>query len=67
MTNYDVIVVGAGAMGMSAGYFLAEKGQKVLMIDAFNPPHTFGSHHGYTRIMRHANGEGIQYVPLALR
>ena len=40
MTNYDVIVVGAGAMGMSAGYFLADKGQKILMIDAFNPPHT---------------------------
>lgn len=37
MTNYDVIVVGAGAMGMSAGYFLADKGQKILMIDAFNP------------------------------
>ena len=67
MTKYDVIVAGAGAMGMSAGYFLAKEGKKVLMIDAFDPPHTSGSHHGDTRIMRHANGEGIQYVPLALR
>jgi monomeric sarcosine oxidase len=66
-THYDVIVAGAGSMGMAAGYFLAKQGSKVLLIDAFDPPHVYGSHHGDTRIIRHAYGEGREYVPLALR
>jgi N-methyl-L-tryptophan oxidase len=52
---------------MSAGYHLSKRGLNVLMLDAFDPPHTNGSHHGETRIIRHAYGEGEQYVPLALR
>lgn len=28
---YDVIVVGAGSMGMSAGYYLARKGLRTLL------------------------------------
>ncbi|MGG3677701.1 N-methyl-L-tryptophan oxidase [Heyndrickxia faecalis] len=65
--HYDVIVVGAGSMGMAAGYFLASQGVKTLLLDAFDPPHTSGSHHGETRIIRHAYGEGRDYVPLVLR
>ena len=65
-THYDVIVIGAGSMGMSSGYYLAKKGVKTLLVDAFDPPHTNGSHHGDTRIIRHAYGEG-RNVPLALR
>ncbi len=65
--KYDVVVVGAGSMGMAAGYFLARQGKKVLMMDAFDPPHHHASHHGETRIIRHAYGEGEKYVPLALR
>lgn len=67
MEKFDVIVVGAGSVGMAAGYELAKKGVRTLLIDAFDPPHTMGSHHGDTRIIRHAYGEGVQYVPLALR
>lgn len=40
-------------MGMSAGYYLARSGLKTLMIDAFDPPHTEGSHHGESRLIRH--------------
>jgi sarcosine oxidase/N-methyl-L-tryptophan oxidase len=65
--NVETIIIGAGAMGMAAGYYLANQGKKVLLIDAFDPPHTEGAHHGETRIIRHAYGEGEQYVPLALR
>ncbi|MFS0644412.1 N-methyl-L-tryptophan oxidase [Siminovitchia sp. 179-K 8D1 HS] len=65
--SYEVIIIGAGSMGMAAGYYLSNKGKKVLLIDAFDPPHTEGSHHGETRIIRHAYGEGENYVPLALR
>ena len=31
--NYDVIIVGAGPAGATAAKFLAEKGEKVLLID----------------------------------
>lgn len=36
---YDVIIAGAGSMGMAAGYYLARQGVKVLLIDAYDPPH----------------------------
>ncbi|WP_407272466.1 N-methyl-L-tryptophan oxidase [Radiobacillus sp. PE A8.2] len=65
--DYDVIIVGAGSMGMAAGYYLAKQGKRVLLIDSHNPPHAEGSHHGETRIIRHAYGEGESYVEMALR
>ena len=65
--HYEVIVVGAGSMGMAAGYYLSRKGVRTLMIDAFDPPHSNGRHSGDTRLIRHACGEGPAYAPLALR
>ncbi|MGP4105981.1 N-methyl-L-tryptophan oxidase [Virgibacillus sp. L01] len=65
--DYEVIIVGAGSMGMSAGYYLAKQGKRVLLIDSHNPPHAEGSHHGETRIIRHAYGEGANYTEMALR
>jgi N-methyl-L-tryptophan oxidase len=62
-----VIVVGAGSMGMSAGYELAARGAKTLLIDAFDPPHNMGSHHGEPRLIRHAYHGGDTYVKMALR
>ncbi|MFC4305077.1 N-methyl-L-tryptophan oxidase [Cohnella boryungensis] len=64
---YDVIVVGAGSMGMSAGYELARRGFKTLLIDAFDPPHAQGSHHGEPRLIRHVYSGGPTYIKLALR
>ena len=65
--NFDVIVLGLGAMGSAATYQLAKKGVRVLGIDQFSPPHVYGSTHGDTRITRQAIGEGEQYSPLSLR
>ncbi|MEV5027155.1 N-methyl-L-tryptophan oxidase [Paenibacillus sp. LPE1-1-1.1] len=65
--SYDAIVVGAGSMGMSAGYELAARGARTLLIDAFNPPHNNGSHHGEPRLIRHAYHGGDTYVKMALR
>ncbi|MBW5449273.1 N-methyl-L-tryptophan oxidase [Cohnella sp. CFH 77786] len=65
--SYEVIVIGAGSMGMSAGYHLVKRGVKTLLIDAFNPPHAHGSHHGEPRLIRHAYHGGDAYVRLALR
>jgi sarcosine oxidase len=65
--NYDLIIVGLGAMGSAAAYQAAKKGDKVLGIDRFSPPHQFGSTHGETRVTRRAIGEGSFYSPLAIR
>ncbi|MFB7817127.1 N-methyl-L-tryptophan oxidase [Paenibacillus chitinolyticus] len=65
--TYDVIVVGAGSIGMSAGYHLAKQGVRTLLIDAFNPPHGEGSHHGEPRLIRHAYSGGPAYITMALR
>lgn len=39
--QYDVIVVGAGSMGMSTGYFLAKQGKKYyFLMLLIHPIHT---------------------------
>lgn len=35
-TNFDVIVIGAGSIGLPAAYFLAEAGLDVLVLDRFS-------------------------------
>ena len=54
-------------MGSAALYQLAKRGNKVLGLDRFFPPHANGSSHGESRIIRQAIGEGEEYVPLVLR
>jgi sarcosine oxidase len=63
----DVLVIGLGAMGAATVYQLVKRGVKVRGVDQFTPPHTHGSTHGETRITRAAIGEGLQFVPLAMR
>jgi sarcosine oxidase len=65
--SYDVVVVGLGAMGSSAAYHLARRGQRVLGLERFTPAHDRGSSHGDTRIVRQAYFEGSDYVPLLQR
>jgi sarcosine oxidase len=65
--KYDQIVIGLGAMGSATAYQLAKKGQKVLGIDRFTPPHSLGSSHGDSRIIRQAIAESPEYTPLVLR
>jgi len=64
---YDVIVIGLGAMGSAATYHLAANGNRVLGLDRFQPPHSLGSSHGRTRIIREAYFEDPSYVPLVQR
>ena len=65
--NYNTIVIGLGAFGSASLYQLAKRGDNVLGIDQFAPPHSLGSSSGETRITRQAIGEGAHYTPLALR
>lgn len=63
-THFDVVVIGLGANGSSAIYHLSKTGCKVCGIDRFTPPHTQGSSHGQSRIIRQAYHESPMYVPL---
>lgn len=64
---YDLIVIGSGSVGAAAGWYATRAGLKVLMLDKAQPPHDEASHHGETRLIRHAYGNGFSYVPMVLR
>ncbi|RXT07072.1 N-methyl-L-tryptophan oxidase [Ammoniphilus sp. CFH 90114] len=63
----DVLIIGAGSMGMAAGYYLAKKGIQTVLLDAYDPPHLQGSHHGDTRLYRYTYPDQRPFIPLALR
>lgn len=65
--HFDVIVAGVGSMGSAACYHLARRGLRTLGLERFDIPHTMGSHHGFTRIIRLAYYEDPSYVPLLRR
>jgi len=67
MSAWEVVVVGLGATGAATVMELARRGVPVLGIDANRPPHTLGSHHGESRIIRKAYYEDPGYVPLLER
>ena len=49
---YDAIVIGAGGMGSASAYHLTKSGANTLVLEQFQPRHSFGSSHGETRIIR---------------
>jgi sarcosine oxidase len=65
--SYDVIIVGLGAMGSAAAFHLARRGLRVLGLEQFDIPHTRGSSHGQSRMIRLAYYEHPDYVPLLRR
>ena len=67
MTQFDVAIVGLGAMGSASAHALAARGARVIAFDQFAPPHAAGSSHGHTRIIREAYYEHPLYVPLVQR
>lgn len=65
--HFDVIVAGLGAMGSAAAWQLAARGLKVAGLDRWHPPHTLGSTHGGSRVVREMAFEHPRYVPLVRR
>ncbi len=66
MQQFDVIVIGAGAMGCAAAYHLAKDNQRVLLLEQFEIGHTRGSSHGESRIFRFAYPQP-DYARLAMQ
>ncbi|OLO04649.1 N-methyl-L-tryptophan oxidase [Salinicola socius] len=71
-TRSDYLIIGGGSMGLAAADYLASRPDasrqpSVQVLDAHSPPHDQGAHHGETRLIRLAYGEGSGYVSLAMR
>src|SRR5688572_9923298 len=67
MPTFDTIVLGVGSMGSAACFHLARRGVKVLGLEQFGIPHSLGSHHGDSRMIRLCYYEHPDYVPLLHR
>ncbi|NXD29578.1 SOX oxidase, partial [Spelaeornis formosus] len=53
-STYDVIVIGAGIQGSFTAYQLAQRHKDTLLLEQFLLPHSRGSSHGQSRIIRSA-------------
>lgn len=65
--QFDVAVIGLGAMGSAAASHLAARGAKVIGFDASFPAHVLSSSHGDSRLIRLGYFEDPSYVPLLKR
>jgi sarcosine oxidase len=63
-TTRDVIVVGAGVMGLASAWALRRAGRDVTVLEQFDVGHPCGSSHGASRIFRFAYDE-TEWVELA--
>lgn len=61
---YDLIVIGAGAVGSATAYRAAKAGARVLLLEQYAIDHQQGSSYGYSRIIRYAYDHPA-YVALA--
>ena len=58
MTQHtDHTIIGGGIMGLAAAWQLAKRGERVRLIEQFEPHHTRGASHGSTRNINNAYSE----------
>ncbi len=55
---HNVVIIGGGLMGSSAGWELSKSGEKVLLIEQQDKTYTFGSSLGEARISRSLGEQG---------
>lgn len=65
--QFDVAVIGLGAMGSAAIAELSARGLKAIGIEAHYPAHALSSSHGDSRLIRLGYFEDPSYVPLLQR
>jgi glycine/D-amino acid oxidase-like deaminating enzyme len=61
----DVVIVGAGTFGASLAWWLARAGERVTLVDQFEPGDRRASSGGETRLMRCSHGDDADYTRLA--
>ena len=64
-TEFDYIVVGAGAHGLSSAFHLAQGQSSIALFEQFQILHTNGSSHGNSRTNRSAYDQEI-YTKLSI-
>jgi sarcosine oxidase len=63
----DVVIVGAGTFGSSLAWWLARAGDRVTLVDQFEPGDRRASSGGETRLLRCSHGEDAEYTAMAKR
>jgi monomeric sarcosine oxidase len=63
--RWDAIVVGAGVFGAWTAWHLQQKGQRVLLVDAYGPAHARASSGGESRMTRGSYGPDEIYTRMA--
>jgi sarcosine oxidase len=63
----DVVIVGAGTFGASLAWWLARAGERVTLVDQFEPGDRRASSGGETRLYRCAHGPDTDYTTMARR
>jgi monomeric sarcosine oxidase len=63
--TYDALVVGAGVFGAWTAWHLLQLGQRVLLVDAWDPAHARASSGGESRLTRTAYGHDTIYSRMA--
>jgi sarcosine oxidase len=63
----EVVIVGAGTFGGSLAWWLARAGNKVTLVDQFEPGDRRASSGGETRLYRCAHGPDAEYTAMARR
>jgi glycine/D-amino acid oxidase-like deaminating enzyme len=63
----EVVIVGAGTFGASAAWWLARAGEKVTLVDQFEPGDRRSSSGGETRLLRCSHGAEADYTAMARR
>ncbi|MBI3553730.1 MAG: N-methyl-L-tryptophan oxidase [Elusimicrobia bacterium] len=65
--KHGVIVVGGGIMGVSAAYWLAQKGQAVTLLDQYDIPNQWAASGDHLRVFRLTYGKDAFYTDMALK
>src|SRR5689334_22351790 len=67
MSNYDIVVIGAGVFGSWSAWHLGRAGKSVLLVDAWGPAHSRASSGGESRAIRAGYGADEIYTRMAMR
>jgi glycine/D-amino acid oxidase-like deaminating enzyme len=62
-----VVVVGAGTFGASLAWWLARRGDEVVLVDRFEPGDARATSGGETRLLRCSHGADADYARMARR